>query len=149
MTITNAGTVHNGIVGTSLGDVSITTGPTGVVRSGNVTATSLSTTTTAAPVDGFATTKTTGGKATIVQAGDMADAEDDTIRGSVAASGLAGATVTVSAKARNVTATAGGVVESVNGSNVATAGTVTTTTNRNDVTRGAVSPPSRSPRPAM
>src|SRR3546814_6027080 len=52
------------------------------------------------------------------------------------ATGLNGAEVTVSAKARNVIASAGGVTETVGGSNAVTSGTVTTTTVRNDVTRG-------------
>src|SRR3546814_6249667 len=66
---------------------------------------------------------------------DLADAEDS-VRGNLNATGLNGAEVTVSAKARNVIASAGGVTETVGGSNAVTSGTVTTTTVRNDVTRG-------------
>src|SRR3546814_14501908 len=86
-------------------------------------------------VDGVTKTSFAGGKASIVQAGDAADAEDS-VRGNLNATGLNGAEVTVSAKARNVIASAGGVTETVGGSNAVTSGTVTTTTVRNDVTRG-------------
>jgi hypothetical protein len=54
-----------------------------------------------------------------VQAGDAADAEDS-VRGNLNATGLNGAEVTVSAKARNVIASAGGVTETVGGSNAVT-----------------------------
>lgn len=135
VTITNANAVHNGIVATGQGDVSVTTTGAGAVRSGNVVASSTNTTATAAPVAGMTTSTQSGGKATIVQAGDVADAEDS-FRGNVSASGLAGADVTVSAKARAITASSGGIVGSVNGSNAVVEGTRTTTTSRNDTTRG-------------
>lgn len=133
--ITNGGTIHNGITATGRGAVSVTTSAAGAVRSGNVVAQSTTLDTAAAPVDGMTKTSFTGGKASIVQAGDAADA-DDTVRGSLSATGLGGAEVTVSAKARNVTANAGGIIETVSGSNPVVTGTVTTTTNRFDVTRG-------------
>ena len=135
VTITNAGAVHNGITATGQGDVSVTTTGAGVVRSGSVVASSSNTVATSAPVAGMTTTTQSGGKATIVQAGDVADAEDS-VRGNVSASGLAGADVTVSAKARAISASAGGVVGSVNGSNAVVEGTKTTTTSRSDTTRG-------------
>lgn len=134
--ITNGGAVHNGITASGQGNVSVTTAAAGAVRSGNVLATSNTVATPSAPVDGMTKTSVTGGTASIVQAGDAADAEDDSIRGNLGATGLNGADVTVSAKARNVTASAGGVIETVSGSNPVVSGTVTTTTTRSDVTRG-------------
>src|SRR3546814_3606851 len=94
------------------GNVSITTSAAGAVRSGNVVASSITVDTAAAPVDGVTKTSFVGGKASIVQAGDAADAEDS-VRGNLNATGLNGAEVTVSAKARNVIASAGGVTETV------------------------------------
>src|SRR3546814_5150141 len=92
---------------------------------------SITVDTAAAPVDGVTKTSFAGGKASIVQAGNAADAEDS-VRGNLNATGLNGAEVTVSAKARNVIASAGGVTETVGGSNAVTSGTVTTTTVRSE-----------------
>src|SRR3546814_9875103 len=69
------------------------------------------------------------------QAGEAGGAEDS-LRGNRNATDLNGAEVSVSAKAHKVSASAGGVTETVGGSNAVTSGTVTTTTVRNDVTRG-------------
>lgn len=135
VTITNAGDIHNAIIATGNGDISVATAATGAVRSGAVQAVSNNVSTAAAPVGGMTTTSVGGGSATVAQAGDVADA-DDTVRGNIVASGLDGADITLSAKAGTVTANAGGVVETVAGSNAVTSGTVTTTTTRGDTTRG-------------
>ncbi|MET0186642.1 MAG: hypothetical protein ABW210_14425, partial [Achromobacter sp.] len=134
VTFTNAGQVHNGITATGRGDVAVTTTAAGAVRSGSVIAASNTdaATTTA---NGITTTTLTGGKVAIVQAGDVADANDD-VRGNVNASGLGGADINVSAQARAVSAAAGGIVQTVSGSNTVVDGARTTTTNRNDTTLG-------------
>src|SRR3546814_18689561 len=62
---------------------------------------SITVDTAAAPVDGVPKPSFAGGKASIVQAGDAADAEDS-VRGNLNATGLNGAEVTVYAKARHV-----------------------------------------------
>src|SRR3546814_6657321 len=68
------------ITASGQGNVSITTSAAGAVRSGNVVASSITVDTAAAPVDGVTKTSFAGGKASIVQAGDAADAEDSVRR---------------------------------------------------------------------
>src|SRR3546814_1081773 len=70
------------ITASGQGNVSITTSAAGAVRSGNVVASSITVDTAAAPVDGVTKTSFAGGKASIVQAGDAADAEDS-VRGNL------------------------------------------------------------------
>src|SRR3546814_18140853 len=90
----------HGITAAGQVNVSITTSAAGAVLSGNVVASTSTVDTAAAPVDGVTKTSFAGGKASIVQAGDAADAEDS-VRGNLNATGLNGAEVTVSAKARS------------------------------------------------
>src|SRR3546814_5616495 len=97
---TKGGEIYNGITASGQGNVSITTSAAGAVWSGNVVASSTTVDTAAAPVDGVTKTCFAGGKASIVQAGDAADAEDS-VRGNLNADGLNGAEVTDSAQARH------------------------------------------------
>jgi Uncharacterized protein with a C-terminal OMP (outer membrane protein) domain len=128
--ITNSGTVYNGVVASSYGDVSVASTAAGLVRSGNVSADSI-TTATSATVGGITTTDYASGTATVDQQGDVAN-QTDTARGDVTAEALNGASVTVGGKADEAAAYAGGTVQTVSGTSSATAGTVVTTTSRSD-----------------
>lgn len=134
--VTNSGTVNGGVDASGDGNVTVSSSANGVVRSGNVTATSNNVVAAPTVVDGFTVTDTSSGTAVIDQQGDVAN-QTDTVRGNVSAEALNGASVTIGGKAGDVSAEAGGVIQTVSGAPApVVVGTVSTSTTRNDVTRG-------------
>lgn len=127
VSVTNNGAVHQGIFAASFGNTTVTTGTTGSVVSGQVTAVALSDAKTTT-VGGVNTTVATGGDVKIVQQGAAASA-DGLTKVDIFGNSLVGSTdITVSKVAGNVTAVASlNFSKIVNGGDAPVAGKTVTT----------------------
>ena len=102
-TLTSSGTIYGGVTASTYGDVKVATSTGSAVRSGAVSATAN--TQSSSKVDGDFTTSTTkGGAVEVVVAGDVASADGKT-KGAVSGVGASTVAVTVGGLAGDVSAT--------------------------------------------